>query len=203
MQFAQAGDLGDLSGRNNAVRKAWMEKLHYAVFGDSGNSSTRRFFSRAAAKPKSIERTQKELLRAIRDPRGDRRGVSFNLAKQELVLKHSDNIGYYYYFVSEDLPTMVCHMFCYLLRAALITRNNFRRCGDPKCENVAIPIRKPRADQTPFCSPKCRARFNQVRFRQNNDDLRKRERIRSQKRYAKKKAAENLAGDKFNKPVST
>lgn len=177
----------DLGVLTNGDWENLLDRLYVALLDAKRDRNPKMMFNRIATR-ESVREAQKGLDRIIRlDPTGGT--VDLELARQELTLGVNEDGRFFGTFASEHFGTNVYMAFWHLLEASLLNRSDFKTCANDKCGYPFIPLRKPRDDERAYCSTKCRNRVAAIEYRKaKGDQLKEKERLRSEKRYAAKVA---------------
>ena len=178
----------DLALLTNGAWQDLIDQLYFALLGEARDRHRKTRFDETVNRP-SVREAQLGLMRAV-DPNDIRTdSVDFELAKQTLTIFESEESGFDAQFDSDHFPTNVYMTFMHLLKASKVRRSDFRLCANDKCGYPFVPLRKPREGEKSFCSKKCRNRVAAIEYRKaHTEEVRAKERIRSEKRYAAKVA---------------
>jgi hypothetical protein len=181
----------DLRIINNGEFYKLVDDLYLAVIGlePTPNAMLHSEFVELATRP-AVTKAQEGLKSAFEVDFDKEGKVTFQLAPQELQIFYDDDFGYYLRYWSKDFSTVIHHSLGWVAYQSEIKRVDLRVCPNDKCEVSFYPLRKPRKGARSFCSQQCRTRVAAMEYRQENaDELKEKERSRSEKRYAAKIAA--------------
>jgi hypothetical protein len=165
---------------NDGALEKLLDEIHFAVVGSSrppvGEQLLRLLFDRQATR-KALSEAQHSLDRALQillvKPTAGPREVKFKLAGQELTIvtalppQEGEDTSvpwrivtgllkediFVSWFWSDHFPSQVYTAFAEMLKASGVKLREFLRCSH--CDNLFVPLRKPRKGTPAYCSPGC------------------------------------------------
>jgi hypothetical protein len=144
---------------NNGALEKLLDEMYFAVGHDPsslGGQLARVIFDRGATR-KALSEAQRGLDRALRrllvkPTRGLGALFSFKLAGQKLLIIPTKE-AFDFQFSTDHFPSEVYRAFADALKASGAKQADFLHCA--QCDNLFIPLRKPRKGMPTYCSQGC------------------------------------------------